>query len=221
MSRHSINLTEALYNYLQSVSLREHPSLQQLRLETASHKGASMQVSPEQGQFMALLIKMLDARRVIELGVFTGYSSLCMALALPDDGRIIACDVNEEYTEIARRYWQQAGVSDKIDLRLAPALQTLNALLDDAKAGCFDFIFIDAVKEEYRDYYELGLALLRPGGLIAVDNVLWNGSVANPSIRDSETLAIRAFTAFVFEDARVDISLLPIGDGLTLARKHR
>ncbi len=203
-----------------SASLRESPVLQQLREETASHTRAAMQISPEQGQFMALLLKMLGARRVIELGVFTGYSSLCMALALPADGKIIACDVNEEYTDIARRYWHQAGVANKIELRLAPALETLAALRLDAEAGTFDFVFIDAVKEEYRDYYEHALALIRPGGLIAIDNVLWGGSVAAPEKQDTETSAIREFNCHVHNDERVDMSMLAIGDGLTLARKR-
>jgi len=220
MSRNSINLTDEVYDYLKSVSLREDPILQQLRNETASHEWATMQISPEQGQFMALLIKMLGARRVIELGVFTGYSSLCMALALPADGQLIACDINEDYTNIAKRYWQQANVSDKIDLRLAPGLETLEALLGDGEAGKFDFIFIDAVKEEYKEYYEHGLELIRPGGLIGIDNVLWGGSVADPANQDSDTVAIREFNEHLHRDQRVDISMLPVGDGLTLARKR-
>ena len=220
MSRNSINLTDEVYDYLKSVSLREDPTLQQLRNETASHEWATMQISPEQGQFMALLIKMLGARRVIELGVFTGYSSLCMALALPADGQLIACDINEDYTNIAKRYWQQANVSDKIDLRLAPGLETLEALLSDGEAGKFDFIFIDAVKEEYKEYYEHGLELIRPGGLIGIDNVLWGGSVADPANQDSDTVAIREFNEHLHRDQRVDISMLPVGDGLTLARKR-
>ncbi len=220
MSRNSINLTDEVYSYLHSVSLREEPVQQQLRKETASHKWGMMQVSPEQGQFMALLIKMLGAKRVIELGVFTGYSSLCMALALPDDGQIIACDVNEDYTRIAEGYWRQAEVSHKIDLRLAPALETLETLVSTGESGKFDFVFIDAVKEEYKDYYALVLDLLRPGGVMGVDNVLWGGSVANPDKQDEETNAIREFNSYVHKDGRVDISMLPIGDGLTLVRKR-
>jgi predicted O-methyltransferase YrrM len=220
VSRNSINLTEEVYDYLLSVSLRESAILQQLREETASHKMASMQISPEQGQFMALLVKMLGAKRIIELGVFTGYSSLCMALALPADGKIIACDVSEEYTSIAKRYWQQAGVSDKIDLRLAPGLETLAALLADDEAETFDFVFIDAIKEEYKDYYEQALKLIHPGGVIGIDNVLWGGSVANPEKHDEETVAIREFNEHVHNDERVDLSMIPIGDGLTLARKR-
>lgn len=220
MSRNSINLTDEVYDYLKSVSLRDDPTLQQLREETATHKLATMQISPEQGQFMALLIKMLGAKRVIELGVFTGYSSLCMAMALPADGQLIACDINEDYTNIAKRYWQQANVSDKIDLRLAPGLETLEALLSDGEAGKFDFIFIDAVKEEYKEYYEHGLELIRPGGLIGIDNVLWGGSVVDPANQDSDTVAIREFNEHLHRDQRVDISMLPVGDGLTLARKR-
>ncbi len=220
MSRNSINLTDEVYDYLKSVSLRDDPTLQQLREETATHKWAMMQISPEQGQFMALLIKILGAKRVIELGVFTGYSSLCMAMALPADGQLIACDINEDYTNIAKRYWQQANVSDKIDLRLAPGLETLEALLSDGEAGKFDFIFIDAVKEEYKEYYEHGLELIRPGGLIGIDNVLWGGSVADTANQDTDTVAIREFNEHLHRDQRVDISMLPVGDGLTLARKR-
>ncbi len=220
MSRTSIGLAEEVYAYLLSVSSREHTVLQQLREETALHEFSNMQISPEQGQFMTLLIKMLDARRIIELGVFTGYSSLSMALALPPDGQIIACDVSEEYTRIARHYWQQAGVSDKIELHLAPGMETLSALLCAGEAGKFDLVFIDAVKEEYQGYYEHALELIRSGGLIIVDNVLWGGAVANPDKQDAETRAIRAFNAHVHGDQRVDMSMIPIGDGLTLARKR-
>ncbi|MFT5349836.1 MAG: putative O-methyltransferase YrrM [Planctomycetota bacterium] len=220
MSRYSINLTDEVYTYLQSVSLREDTILQQLREETALHKWARMQISPEQGQFMAMLLKILGAKRVIELGVFTGYSSLCMAQALPADGKIIACDINEEYTNIAKRYWEQAGVSNKIELRLAPALETLKNLLKSDEAGKFDFVFIDAVKEEYKEYYEIVLELIRPGGLIGIDNVLWSGSVADPEKQDAETIALRVFNQYLHQDERVDISMLSIGDGLTLARKR-
>jgi predicted O-methyltransferase YrrM len=220
MSSSTINLTEAVSNYLESVSLREDPILQQLRHETASHKWAAMQISPLQGQFMALLVQLLGARKIIELGVFTGYSSLCMALALPADGKIVACDVSEDYTNIAKRYWELARVRDKIDLQIAPALETLQKLLDANEAGSFDFIFIDAVKEEYKQYFEYALELLRPGGLIGIDNVLWGGSVANPDKQDAETIAIREFNSALHLDKRVDISMLPVGDGLTLARKR-
>lgn len=220
MSRFSINLSDDVYKYLHSVSLREDAILQQLREETSSHRWGKMQVSPEQGQFMGLLLKIIGAKHVIELGVFTGYSSLSMALALPEDATIIACDINEEYTNIAKRYWKEAGVQDKIDLRLAPGLETLAELLDAGEEGKFDFAFIDAVKEEYKDYYELLLKLIRPGGVMAFDNVLWGGSVADPEKKSDETNAIREFNSFIHQDELVDISMLPIGDGLTLARKR-
>lgn len=220
MSRNCINLTDEVYDYLRSVSLREDVTLQQLRQKTASHSSSSMQISAEQGQFMALLLKVLGAKRIIEVGVFTGYSSLCMALVLPADGKLIACDVNAEYTNVARRYWQQAGVRDKIELRLAPGLETLEALVNDGESGKFDFVFLDAVKEEYKDYYELALELIRPGGLIAIDNVLWGGSVVDTEKQDTETVAIREFNEHVYKDERIDISMVPIGDGLTLARKR-
>ena len=219
MSRNIIELSDELYDYLQAVSLRENLVLRQLREETASHKWAAMQISPVQGQFMALLVKLLGARRIIELGVFTGYSSTCMALALPDDGKLIACDVNEEYTSIAKRYWEKAGIDDQIELRLAPALESLEHLLEDGQAETFDFMFVDAVKEEYSNYLEHGLRLLRTGGVIAIDNVLWGGSVIDPHKQNDEVKAIRKFNESLHEDDRVDISMLPIGDGLTLARK--
>jgi predicted O-methyltransferase YrrM len=179
-----------------------------------------MQIAPEQGQFMALLVRLLGATRGIEVGVFTGYSSLAVALAMPPAGRLIACDISEEYTAIARRYWAAAGVAGKIELRLAPALETLDALLAEGAAGRFDFGFIDADKGGYADYYERLLALLRPGGLVAVDNTLWGGDVADPANQDPDTLAIREFNEKLRTDERVDVSLVPIGDGLTLARKR-
>ena len=219
MSRNIIELTDELYAYLESVSLRENLILRQLREETASHKWASMQISPIQGQFMAMLVKLLGARRIIELGVFTGYSSLCMALAMPDDGKLIACDVNEDYTNTAKRYWDLAGVSDRIELRLAPALESLENLLENKQAGSFDFIFADAIKEEYHQYFEYGLELLRPGGMMGIDNVLWGGSVIEKEKQNAEVVAIRKFNKMILEDERVDISMLPIGDGLTLVRK--
>ena len=194
--------------------------MRRCREETAPHRWGGMQVSPEQGQFMSLLVKLLDARKIIELGVFTGYSSLCMARAMPDGGKLIACDVKKEYTDKAQEYWQAAGVADKIELRLAPALETLNALLEAGETGSFDFIFVDAIKEEYSDYYPLNYRLLRRGGLMGIDNVLWGGSVADPDNQSAETKAIRAFNKMVHEDERVDLSMLPVGDGLTLIRKR-
>ena len=179
-----------------------------------------MQISPEQGQFMALIARLIGARRCLEVGVFTGYSSLATALALPDDGRIVACDVSEEWTSVARRYWQQAGVTHKIELHLAPATDTLDALMAQGQAGTFDFAFIDADKTNYLAYYERTLALLRAGGLVLIDNTLWSGKVADPEVADADTVALRHFNEVLHRDERVDLSLLPLGDGLTLARKR-
>jgi len=220
MSRRSIEMTDALYAYLLENSLRETDILRRLREETAGLPGAGMQIAPEQGQFMALLAELIGARHCLEIGTFTGYSALAVALALPPDGRLIACDVNEKTTAVARRYWQEAGVAGKIDLRLAPALETLDALLADGAAGRFDFAFIDADKSNYEAYYERCLELLRDGGLIAVDNVLWGGAVTNPAPGDSDTRAIRALNAKIASDQRVSCSMLPLGDGLTLVRKR-
>jgi predicted O-methyltransferase YrrM len=220
MSNRSIGLDGRLYEYLLSASLREHPVLAALRAETASHPRVNMQIAPEQGQFMALLAKLLGATRCIEVGVFTGYSSLAVALAMPATGRLVACDISEEYTAVARRHWEQAGVAGKIDLRIAPALETLDAMLAAGGAGAWDFAFVDADKGGYAEYYERLLALLRPGGLIAVDNTLWDGDVADPGNQEPDTLAIRAFNEKLHADERIDLSLVPIGDGLTLARKR-
>ena len=220
MSSSSINLTDQVYEYFLSVTLREDEVMRRCREETARHKWAGMQISPEQGQFMTMLVKLLGARKIIELGVFTGYSSLCMARAMPADGKLIACDVKKEYTDKAMEYWKAAGVADRVELRLAPALDTLADLLRDGQAGSFDFIFVDAIKEEYSDYYPLNYRLLRRGGLMAIDNVLWGGSVANPDNQKAETKAIRAFNRMVHEDDRVDMCMLPVGDGLSLIRKR-
>jgi len=219
MSLRSLNLDETLYRYLLDHSLREHPEQAALREATASHPSAGMQIAPDQGQFMALLVKLIGARRAIEIGVFTGYSALTVALALPDDGRVLACDVSDEYTRVGRPYWQRAGVAHKIDLRLAPALQTLDAELAAGGAGRWDFAFIDADKTGYDAYFERCLQLLRPGGLIAIDNTLWSGSVAQPAQTD-DTAALQRFNAKLHRDERIDLSLLPVGDGLTLARKR-
>ncbi len=218
MSNKTINLTEELYNYMLSVSLREPEILRQLREETTHDENANMQISPEQGQFMALLVHLLGAKRTLDIGVYTGYSALSISLALPEDGRVIACDINDEWTDIARRYWQKAGVEDKIDLRLAPALETLQILLEQDESN-FDFAFIDADKINYDQYYEYCLKLIRAGGLIAIDNVLWDGAVADTSINDHDTRAIRALNEKIHTDPRVEITLVPIADGLTLARK--
>lgn len=220
MSNQTFGLEPQLYHYLLSVSLREPEILHQLRQETAQHPQGQMQIAPEQGQFMALLLQLMGAKKVLEVGVFTGYSSLCMALALPELGRIIACDVSEAYTKIARRYWQTAGVAHKIDLRLAPALDTLAQLLAQGEAETFDFAFIDADKSNYERYYEQALQLIRPGGLIVIDNVLWSGRVAEPANQESLTLAIRSFNEKLRTDQRVNLSLVSIADGLTLALKR-
>jgi caffeoyl-CoA O-methyltransferase len=220
MANRSLTLTDALYDYLLRHSLREPALLAELRAETAGMPMSAMQIAPEQGQFMALLVELIGARRTLEIGTFTGYSSLCVALALPADGSVTACDVSEEYTAVARRYWAKAGVADKIDLRLAPAVQTLDALLADGRAASYDFAFIDADKTGYDAYYERCLALLRPGGLIAVDNVLWGGAVADPAKTDADTAAIRALNSKVRDDSRVSMSLVPVGDGMLLARKN-
>lgn len=220
MSYRPTVLTEDLHRYLQEVSLRESALLARLREETARRGDAGMQISPEQGQFMALLIELTGAKRVLEIGTFTGYSALAMALALPPDGRIVACDVEPETTAVARRYWAEAGVAHKIDLRLAPALDTLDRLLAEGAAGSFDFAFIDADKSNYGAYYARCLELLRQGGLLAVDNVLWDGRVADPAARDPDTEAIRALNLRLRDDPRISLSLVPISDGLSLARKR-
>ena len=219
MSRHTIELDDVLQRYLIDHSLREHPAQAALRAATASHPHAGMQISPEQGQFMALLVRLIGARRALEIGVFTGYSALAVALALPEDGRLLACDISDEYTRVGRPFWQQAGVEQKIELRLAPALATLDAQLAAGAAGGFDFAFIDADKSGYDAYYERCLRLLRPGGLIVIDNTLWGGAVARPA-QDADTEALQRLNAKLHQDQRIDLSLLPIGDGLTLARKR-
>jgi len=220
MTRRTQSLSEELYQYLLRVSLRDRDVLRRLREETATHERATMQIGPDQGQFMGLLLELIGAKNVLEVGTFTGYSALAMALALPEDGRLIACDISEEWTSIGRRYWEEAGVSHKIDLRLGPAGGTLEALLEEGRGGTFDFAFIDADKTGYDVYYERVLELLRPGGLVAVDNTLWEGKVADPTETDPDTEAIRAFNLKVRSDERVTLSLVPIGDGLTLARKR-
>jgi len=219
MSNRTLCITEQIYQYMVAASLREPELLARLRAETAQQEMAGMQIAPEQGQFMAFLVHLLGARKTMEIGVFTGYSSLAVALALPADGRLIACDVSKEWTDIARRYWREAGVAGKIDLRLALAVSTLVELLDAGEAGSFDFIFIDADKINYERYFEQCLKLLRPGGVIAVDNVLWSGAVADPAADDEDTRAIRDFNDKLHYDTRVEITLVPIADGLTLARK--
>jgi predicted O-methyltransferase YrrM len=220
MSRANEYLPEKIYDYMTSVSVREPAILGRLREETASHPMGGMQIPPEHGQFLALLMQLIGARRTLEVGVFTGYSSLAVALALPDDGKILACDVSEEYTSVARRYWKEAGVDHMIELRLKPALETLHELIAQRQHNRYDFVFIDADKANYEGYYECALELVRPGGLIAIDNVLWHGRVIDPEANDADTLAIRAVNKKLLGDSRVSISMLPVSDGLTLACKR-
>lgn len=220
MTKQTLGLEKRLYDYLLSVSVQEPEVLTQLREETAQLSMSQMQITPEQGQFMALLIQLMGAKKTLDIGVFTGYSSLVVALALPQDGKVVACDVSEEYTNTARKYWQQAGVASKIELHIAPAVETLDRLLTSKEAGTFDFAFIDADKSNYDNYYERALQLVRPGGLIAVDNVLWSGRVADPQVQDNRTNNIRAFNQKLHQDPRVMISLMPIADGLMLALKR-
>jgi len=219
MPTSDLTIGDDLWEYMRRVTLREPDVLRRLREETASHPHANMQISPEQGQFMALLMHLIGARRTLEVGVFTGYSSLAVALALPDDGRVIACDVNEEWTSIARRYWREASMDRKIDLRIRPALETLDDLIATGQGGRFDFAFIDADKHNYANYYERALVLVRRGGLIAVDNVLWSGRVLDANDNDVDTRAIREFNEKLLTDDRVWLSMLPVRDGLTLACK--
>jgi len=209
-----------IYDYILANSLRDRDALKRLRQETQAMPMGGMQISPDQGQFMGLLVELIGAKRVVEVGTFTGYSSIAMALALPADGRLFACDVSDEFTRIARRYWQEAGVADKIELRLGPAVATLDGMLAAGEAGCFDMAFIDADKENYDAYYERCLQLLRPGGLILIDNVLWGGRPADADEQSASTVAIRALNAKVHADERVTASLLSIGDGLMLGRKR-
>ena len=218
MSSKTIQMSDDLHAYLLDVSLREPDVLRRLREETRPMEAAGMQISPEQGQFMRLLMKLVGAKRTLEVGTFTGYSALATAMALPEDGCIVACDVSEEWTSIGRRYWEEAGVAHKIDLRIGPAAETLASLLDDGQAGTFDFAFIDADKNNYDTYYEHALKLVKPGGLIGIDNVLWGGRVLDAKRDDDDTVAIRALNQKLHADERVDLSLVPIGDGLTLMR---
>jgi predicted O-methyltransferase YrrM len=219
MSDKTIGLDDQLSAYLRSVGMREPEVLQSLRFHNTTYPQGHMQICPEQGQLMGLLVKLLGVQRIIEVGVFTGYSSLAMALALPNEGKIVACDVSVEATDVARQYWQRAGVSHKIDLRIAPALDTLNGLLLSGTEETFDLAFIDADKANYPEYYELCLQLVRSGGVILIDNVLWYGRVADLSVTDKRTTILRELNARIHQDQRVELVMLPIGDGLTLARK--
>jgi predicted O-methyltransferase YrrM len=220
MTNKTIKLSDELYQYLVSVSLRESDALRRLREATAALPQAGMQIAPEQAQFMALLVELLGVRNALEIGVFTGYSALAVAAALPSDGRLIACDISVEWTTIAQQHWAAAGLAEKIDLRLAPALETLDDLLRAGQANHFDFAFIDADKSGYLGYYERCLALVRPGGLIMVDNVLWSGKVCDPSVFDPDTEALRVFNNALHEDTRITLSMIPVADGITLARKR-
>jgi caffeoyl-CoA O-methyltransferase len=214
------SLPDALESYVGEIITKETELQKRLRAETAKLPMGLMQIGPEQGAFLALLVRLIGARRTLEIGTFTGYSALAVASALPADGKLIACDVSKEWTDIGRRYWREAGIADRIDLRLGPAAETLSALLKGGGAGSFDFAFIDADKSAYDAYYEACLRLLRPGGLIALDNMLWSGEVANPKARDADTAALRALNAKIRDDARVDCCLLSVGDGVMLARKR-
>jgi predicted O-methyltransferase YrrM len=219
MSPKTLSITEAVSKYLLEVTVNEPEVLRELRDETSKLPGANMQIAPEQGKFMRLLVEILGAKRCLEVGVYTGYSSISVALGLPADGLLVACDVNADTSNVAKRYWDRAGVSSKVRLELRPATETLAQLIDSGNANSFDFAFIDADKQAYDSYYELCLKLLRPGGLIAIDNTLWSGRVADPTLLDTSTVAIRAINAKVAADSRVSSSLVPIGDGLLLARK--
>jgi caffeoyl-CoA O-methyltransferase len=219
VSQTHIQLTGELAVYLRHISLREPAALKRLREETAQLPQGSMQITPEQGQFMRLLVKTMNAKRTLEVGVFTGYSSSSVALGLPAGGKVVACDLSAEWTSIARRYWRELGVESRIELHLGPALLTLDRLISDGQSGTFDFVFIDADKENYQCYFERGLLLVRHGGIIAIDNVFWHGRVVDSSFSDSETLAIRQFNEKLAGDERVLVSTIPIGDGLTLALK--
>jgi predicted O-methyltransferase YrrM len=212
-------MTEAVHAYLVEHSVRDSDILRRLREETAAMPMGGMQISPEQGQLMALLVKLVGAKSCLEIGTFTGYSALVVAQALPSDGKLLCCDVSAEFTAIAKRYWQEAGVASRIDLRLGPAVATLDGLIAAGEPP-YDFAFIDADKVSYDAYYERVLRLLRPGGLIAIDNVLWNGKVADPRANDEDTAALKALNRKLQGDQRIDLAMLPIGDGLTLARKR-
>ncbi|MEQ1804730.1 MAG: class I SAM-dependent methyltransferase [Burkholderiaceae bacterium] len=219
MTLRTIQIDEQIYGYLIGASLREHAAQAELREATRTHPHAGMQISPDQGQLMALLVKLLGARRTLEVGTFTGYSALTVALALPADGRVLACDISDEFTRIGRPFWKLAGVDHKIELVLAPAVETLDARLAAGEAGSYDFAFIDADKASYDAYFERCLKLVRSGGLIALDNTLWSGAVARPA-QDADTLALQSLNVKLHRDERVDLALLTVGDGLTLARKR-
>lgn len=220
MSNRTLTLDDSLYRYLLEVSLRETPLLRRLREETARLPNANWQIAPEQGQFMALLVRIAGARRVLEIGTYTGYSALCMAAALPEDGELLSLDISAEYTDIARRYWQEAGLDGRIALRLAPALESLQALEREGQGGRFDLVFVDADKTGYPAYLEHALRLLRPGGLVLFDNTLWSGRVLEAAPESPDTRAVQALNRALRDDSRIELSLLPLGDGLSICRKR-
>ena len=220
MTKQTWGLDASLYDYYQAIAFREPEILKELRQATSQLPMANMQIAPEQGQFMALLVQLTGARKILEIGVFTGYSSLALALALPPQGRVLGCEISAEYAAIARQFWQKAGVSEKIDVLLGPAVTSLEQLLANGEQESFDLAFIDANKSDYDQYYELSLQLVRPGGLILSDNVLWYGKVADETVQDKATQAMRNLNAKLHQDPRISLSLVPIGDGLTLALKH-
>jgi caffeoyl-CoA O-methyltransferase len=220
MSNATLGLPEDLHAYLLEVGVREPELLRELRVETAAMPEHDMQIAPEQGALMGLLVELIGARRCLEVGTFTGYSSLAVALAMPPEGTMVCCDISREWTDVARRYWQRAGVADRIELRLGPALDSLDALLAEGQAGTFDFAFLDADKVQYPEYVDRAIALLRPGGLLAIDNVFWGGDVANPAIDDESVRGIRSMSRALAEDGRVTLAMVPVADGLTLARKR-
>lgn len=220
MTDKTLHFTPELYDYFQRVSCRESQVLKELRIITHKMSMSQMQISPEQGQFMAFLVELIGAKKTLDIGVFTGYSAMVVAQALPEDGKVIACDINVEWTRMARQFWEKGGVLHKIELRLQPAVDTLRALLNEGQGGTFDFVFVDADKANYPVYYELGLELLRVGGVMAVDNVLWSGRVADLSVSDAKTQLIREFNEKVLRDERVSLSMVPLGDGVTVVRKR-
>lgn len=219
MTRSTLTMSQDLYQYYLDNTLREDPVLTELRQETSKLSSSNMQIAPEQGQFMAFLVQLLGAKKTLDIGVYTGYSSLVVAMALPRDGIVIGCDINGEWTKIAKKYWNLAGQEHKIELKLAPAVDTLNTLLEEGQTNSFDFAFIDANKKDYDNYYELCLRLIRQGGVIAIDNVLWDGKVADLTDTDDNTVAIRDLNAKIVKDSRVSLTMIPIADGLTLVRK--
>ena len=220
MSSGILSYTSSLRQYVWQYGLREHPALKELRTETEKLPSSMMQICPEQGALMGNLIRLIAAKKTIEVGTYTGYSAMTVALALPDDGEVVACDVSEEWTSVAKKAWEKAGIANKIDLQLAPASNTLDALLAEGKEGSFDFAFIDADKTNYQIYYELCLKLIRQGGVIVIDNVLWGGAVTDSNRNDADTEAIRELNQFIATDERVSISMIPVGDGLTVAVKN-